>query len=260
MAKRPSRRDLSTGILIVLLAGVMVAQTMGANATHQPADKAAANGSKVVVIPAAPEAGTPILEATLKTSKPQDLVFSVTLECSIITQTYIAGDPNGTSDTEEAEGRIRVWVTIDDEIVPINSPGIGDPPSTDPNQESPAGDDTDKVTYCNRFQEQFVEDEEENEGGSSGNQNGDGYDTHRLYLRSKTANAFNWIYLNAGSDVHEVVVYADLVTNPATRCTGTEPPGEEPTILPSTTTCAHGYVGNRTLMVFPERFSNDAVV
>src|SRR5687768_1517772 len=119
MARRPTRRDLSTGTLIVLLAGVMVAQTMGANATHQPANKAAANGQKIVVIPAAPEAGTPILAATLKTSKPQDLVFSVNLECSIITQTYSQGSETGTSDTQEAEGRIRVWVTIDGVIAPI---------------------------------------------------------------------------------------------------------------------------------------------
>src|SRR5687767_5733174 len=120
MARRPTRRDLSTGILIVLLAGVLVAQTMGAGATHMPADKAAANGNKIVVVPAVPvpdsPTGTEILRAKMKTSKPQDLVFNVNLECSIITNVYTQGGatpgPNNAkrSSTQEAEGRLRVWV------------------------------------------------------------------------------------------------------------------------------------------------------
>ena len=252
MARRPSKQGLSTGILVVLLAGVLVSQALQVGATHAPANKAAANGSKVVEIPAIPEGGTPILEASLKTSKPQDLIFGVTLECSIITQTYTQGSETGESDTQEAEGKIRVWVTIDDKIVPIQSLGTG----VAPNTQSEEGDDSDKVTFCNRFQHQFIEDAEEDENDNDE----EGFDTHRLYLRSKTANAFNWIYLNAGSGTHDIVVYADLLTSPVTRCAATGPAGEEPTILPSTTTCANGYVGNRTLTIEPERFANDATV
>lgn len=245
MARRPSKSDLSTGILIVLLAGVLVSQALQAGATHQPANKGAANGSKVMTIPAAPvvgaKTGTELLRTTLKTSAPQDLVFSVTAECSILTQTDHPGGSANAGSTQTAEGKLRIWVTIDGEVVPTQTFN----PATQPNQPSSPGNDTDKVTFCNRFHQQEVADMEDGM---------DGTDRLRTYIRTKAANAFNWIYLNAGSGVHEVVVYGDLMTNPAQACATTGDPPQ------ATGTCAHGFVGNRTLMVWPERFPNDAEV
>jgi hypothetical protein len=234
---------MSTGILVVLLAGVLVSQALQAGATHQPADKAAARGSKIAVVQ--PGTEVPILAATMKTSKPQDLIFSVTLECSIITQTYIPGGDEATTQSSNASGTVRIWVEIDDIVVPINS--AVEPP----NDPSEPGNDTDKVTFCHREQEHEVTDQEENEN-AIGNQNGDGLDEQRLYINSKTANAFNWIYMNAGSDVHDIVVYADLVTSdPA--CPAAGQPATE-------AECSQAMIGNRTLTVFPERLANDAVV
>ena len=256
MARRPSRQSLSTGILIVLLAGVMVSQTLQAGADHTPADKAAARGSKMVVV--GPDAAKPILAVTMKTSKPQDLIFSVSLECSIITQTYIPGGETATSQSSNAEGTVRIWVEIDGKVVPINSS------VAPPNNPSQTGNATDKVTFCHREQEHQVTDNEEDENDHlppcpqpqgvpcNQNTNGDGLDEQRLYLNSKTANAFNWIYMNAGAAVHTIVVYADLVTSDA-ACPAEGQPATE-------AECSEALIGNRTLTVFPERLSNDAVV
>jgi len=261
MARRPSKQGLSTGILVVLLAGVLVSQALQVGATHQPADKAAASGRTVEVFGTGVK--VPILSATMKTSKPQDLVFSVTLECSIITQTFLPGGETATRQSADAEGRIRVWVEIDEKIVPISTPA-----TEQPNTTSPAGEDSDKVTFCNRFQEHEQADQEEDENddnpnctgapedppGCNQNDEGDGLDEHRLYLRTKDANAFNWIYMNAGSAVHDIVVYAELTSvADSQECTNGE--GE---IQP--VTCAEALIGNRTLTVFPERFANDATV
>lgn len=245
MARRPSKRDLSTGILIVLLAGVLVSQALQAGATHQPANKAAANGSHVVVIPATPVVGSPtgtqLLRTTIKTSGPQDLVFSVTAECSILTQVDHPGGAVNAGSTQTAEGRLRIWVTLDGKIVPIQS--FSQNPQ--PHNPSSPGNDDDKVTFCNRFHQQEVRDMEDGM---------DGTDRLRTYIRTKNANAFNWIFLNAGSGVHEIIVHGDLMTNPAQRCTTTNDPPQ------ATGSCAHGFVGNRTLMVWPEKFPNDAQI
>jgi hypothetical protein len=246
MARRPTKQGLSTGILIVLLAGVFVSQALQAVATHQPADKAAARGSTMAVVN--PGTEVPILTATMKTSKPQDLIFSVSLECSIITQTYIPGGEDATSQSSNAEGTVRIWVEIDGIVVPINSSVS---PPNDPSQ--PGDKAKDKVTFCHREQEHEVTDQEENEGPlTGGNPNGDGIDEQRLYLNSKTANAFNWIYMNAGSAVHTIVVKADLVTSDA-ACPAEGQPA-------TAAECSQALIGNRTLTVFPERLANDAVV
>lgn len=250
MARRPSKQGLSTGILIILLAGVMVSQALQVSATHQPANKAAANGSHVVVVPAAPigtddPEGTLLMQNSIKTSGPTDLVFSVTAECSILTQVdNPGGPPPNTGNTETAEGRLRIWVTIDDKIVPIQSF------SQNPQPHSPSspGKDEDKVTFCNRFHQQQVQDRENA---------ADGTDRLRTYIRTKNANAFNWIYLNAGSGVHTIEVHADLVTTPAQACAGGNNPQDPPQNMG---TCANGMVGNRTLMVWPEKFPNDAII
>ncbi|MGH2691505.1 MAG: hypothetical protein ACRDHM_03280 [Actinomycetota bacterium] len=229
MARRPSKRDLSTGILVVLLAGVLVSQALQAGATHQPANKAAAGSEIIVKVPPAQEAGagdsdnTIIGPLTLRTSKPTDLMFHVSLECSILTQvTSQSGQALAT-----AEGEIRVWLVIDG----TNIVGLND--SSDPPQNpGPYGSDTDKVTFCNR----------EHQLEQTDNESGDGLDTTRSYIETKDANAFNWIDLNLGSGLHTIEVRADLKTT--VNGGGT----------------ASGFVGNRTLLVTPEKLANDATV
>ena len=225
MAKRPTKQGLSTGILIVLLAGMFVSQALQATANHSPADKVNASASKIQALE--PNAATVLLTETFKTSSPTDLMMHVTLECSIITQLMNQGGSNVPSSTGEAEGRIRAWLTFDGKVVPIITT------STNPQPHDPTspGDDTDYVTFCNNHQRFKVTDSED---GS------DGTDTYETYLKTKTANAFNWVYLNTGNGMHTVELHAQY---------------DEPTPATSGST-ATGMVGNRMLIIEPTKMSN----
>jgi hypothetical protein len=230
MARRPTRRDFSTGILIVLLAGVLVSQALEASANHVPADKVAAASEELVKVPpasgtgAGSSANTILGPVTIRSSKPSDLMLHVTLECSILTEVTSSNSTPNSS----ASGRIRVWVVIDStNIVPISGS------SSPPQNPGPYGSDIDKVTFCNR-EHQLQQTDAENPT--------DGIDTTRSYINTKDANAFNWLRLNMGSGIHTIEVRADLDT--ATSGTGT----------------ASGFVGNRVLLVEPAKLANDATI
>lgn len=233
MARGPSTRSLGNTLLVLLLGGVLVTQALQAMATHQPADKAAAAGEDVMKVPVGPTAGAGTVAndilgpVTVRNSKPTDLMLHVTLECSILTEvTSTNSTPNSSAD-----GRIRVWLVIDGNIVPISS--VSNPPQ-DPDDQAP-GADIDKVTFCNRTH-QLQQTDAENPL--------DGVDTTRSFIETKDANAFNWIRLNVGSGLHEISVRADLATQQA--ATGTSR--------------ASGFVGNRTLLVVPTKLANDATI
>ena len=248
MARRPSRQTVSTGILVVLLAGVFVSQALYAGATHQPADKVVAAGNKIEVF--APGNDVTLLTATLKTAKPTDLMLHVSAECSILTKLQTTGgdNPPVTTETDTASGDVRVWIEILDEgsttprIVPINAASSPPQEGSTPN----SGDQlSDSATFCNRTYSRTVTDNEEDD---------DGIDGERDYIRTKSANAFNWLLLNAGSGLHTISVKADLTASPAgtaANCTEDSTTGD---------TCARAFVGNRTLIVEPAKLANDAVI
>lgn len=223
------------GPVIAALLIVLAFNTVG-QATHSPANKVVAAGSKVVVMqandPAEPDPDplvTELLSATLRTSKPTDLILAVSMECSIITD--VQTGPSGTAgatDTATAEGKVRAWVTIDGKLVPINS--MSEPPQNPDDQV--AGEDNDKVTFCNRVHTQDAEDGENDE---------DGLDKLRTYLETKNANAFNWLRLNMGSGIHTIKVIGELTTNTSGHALGAE-----------------ALVGNRSLIAEPAKLANDA--
>lgn len=210
---------LAGGLVAVMLLGPQLAFS-----THQPANKAVASGSKVVEF--APGAAVTLMSATMKTSAPTDLLLEVNLECAILTALVTGGDNAATS---TASGDVRVWVEVDGKIVPINSIGSGA-------SAEQVGDDTDKVTYCNRTYSRTVTDTEDN------GDNPDGTDTEDDYIDTKSANSFSWVRLNSGKGIHRIVVKADL------------------TIETAGDAVAKAYVGNRTLIVQTEKFANDASV
>ncbi len=236
MARRPSKQGLSTGILIVLLAGVLVSQTLGASANHTPADKVVAAGSTLEVIGA--NNTVPILTARFKTSKPTDLLLHLTLECSIWTR-LITGTLVGTGDnasSANAEGKVDIHLTMDGTtIVPITS-------SSQPPQDGRTVLEEKEVTFCNDIRTRTVTDSEQQGTGDPP----DGQDTIDDFLATKSANAFNWILLNAGSGMHEIVVHATFTTNAGGTNGGS---GQ-----------ARAAVGTRTLIVGTEKMSNDTVV
>lgn len=187
----------------------------------QPADKIVASGSKLVV--AGPNVETTILTASVKTSSPTDLVLTVAMECSIFTRLVTGPSGDGGTDSATASGHIRAWVEIDGQIVPINSDS----------QTSLPGDESDKVTFCNRTYSRTVTDAEDPL---------DGQDIEDDFIDTKTANAFHWLRLNLGSGTHSIVVKATLLQETQGDAT------------------AEAAIGNRMLIAEPAKLANNAVI
>lgn len=214
-------------LLATAIAGAsLTAGAVVATANHVPADKPFAAASKTLRF--SPGTSVPLLSATVKNSKPTDMVLQVSMECSIITDNVILGSSTpGAQESAATEGTVRAWIEVDGKIVPIISS------SSSSQNPPPAGDDTDKVTFCNRVFNRTVQDAEDPQ---------DGYDRSRDYIETKTANAFNWVRLNMGSGVHTIKLFADL------------------SHFSTTGSSASAYVGNRSMIGIPGKFANDAVI
>jgi hypothetical protein len=225
-----SRRALIAGTAVAAI-GTAVPVTLAATGTSsaQPADKAVAAASKTAVF--APDTNKTLLSATFKTSNPEDLLISMSAECSILTNTVITGGPNTATDSASAGGRIRVWLELDGKVVALQSTST---PPQDPSAQ-PAGDASDKVTFCDQVHQRSVTDNESDQDGTDGSTD---------YLQTKSSAAFNWVRLNAGSGTHTLVVKADLLLDTPT----------------GTGSYAQAVVGNRTLVIEPTKLANNAVI
>jgi hypothetical protein len=208
--------------------GVVLLATSVAAHGATPANKVVAAGDHGAV--AAPGEDVTLLTATMKTSKPTDLILSVTLECSILTDLTTGAVAGATSDSATAGGRVRVWIEVDGHMVPIQSESA---PPQDPAAQ-PDGGEGDKVTFCDRIYHRDVSDNE--------NDN-DGLDKTHDYIQTKSSHGFNWVRMNTGSGDHRIEVKADLILD-----------------APEGTAEATAVVGNRTLIVEPTKMANDAVI
>ncbi|HEV2756811.1 MAG TPA: hypothetical protein VG318_13665 [Actinomycetota bacterium] len=233
-------------VVLAVLAACVTAALVGqsAIATHTPADKAVAAGSKVEVFSAngTDKIGAELLRVTLKTSKPTDLMMHVAAECEVFTQ-YTR---DGKTSVNEAAGSARLWLEFDGKIVPINT--VSEPPQ-DPAAQ-PTGGESDKVTFCER-EEAF--EKSDNNVLCVGEQPAplpappvNNCEFEDWFQRTKSANAFNWVRLNAGSGEHTIVLRGDV------RANGTASPGD--------VTDVRAAVGNRTLIVEPTKMSNDTLI
>ena len=233
-------------VALVVAAATVPAVLMGTSAvaTHAPADKAVASSSKMEVFSqnGANQAGVVLNTVHLKTSKTTDLMMHVTAECEVFTE----HTRDGKQTVNEAEGSVRMWLEFDGKIVPIQT--ASNPPQ-DPAAQ-PAGDESDKVTFCRRHEGFNRTDNNvlcvEGQVGPPPI-NPQNCEFESWFQRVKTANAFNWVRLNTGSGDHTIVLKADLVT-----ATGATTPGE--------VSNARAAVGNRTLIVEPTKMSNDTIV
>jgi hypothetical protein len=227
-----SARALSRGIrttlvgllLIALLFALYTAQR--ASATHHPADRAAAAADEGETTFTSNDPEEVLLTATIRTSKPADLMLHVSLECEITTQ----HEWNGPRSETSARGRIRTWVEVDNAIVPIQS--SSQPPQNPP----PAGNETDKVTFCERDEDLSRNDQDESLDQT----------LHSWVRRHRDANAFNWVRLNAGAGIHTVEVVADYL--------------EEEVASAGDTAQVQAAVGNRLLIIEPTEMSVDVSV
>ena len=213
-----------------------IAGLRDASASHEPANKAGASGSDIDEVSDA----APILSETMRVSSPEDAIISATAECSILTELTTNSD----SLNAFAFGSVRLWVTIDGVRVPVSTDDTaedGDDEVEDPEDPSDIGE----ITFCNRAYERTVADDE-----------GDGgVDSQNDYIRTRTANAFNWLAFDigtaydqpdyngvTGNNIVVVELWADFDTSTV---------GEA---------VADAFVGSRTLIVEPTKVSNHEVV
>lgn len=216
------KMKLKAALAGAAFAAVAAAGLVGTTfANHTPADKPFAAASKSMRTGPAPR--IELLSATVKNSKPTDLVLQVSMECSIITDNVIIGSTvPGASESATTAGKVRAWIEVDGKIVPIVSTGAGE-----------AGDDSDKVTFCNRVFERTVQDTEDPQ---------DGFDGSRDYIATKSANAFNWVRLNVGSGTHTIKLLGEFSQQASAGST------------------ADAYIGTRSMIGIPGKFANDAVI
>lgn len=228
MLTKRSRTWVAAGIAAGVAGGYLASQGLAAG-SGMPANKAVAAGSKVKSI--AVNGVEELMSATFKTSKPEDLLITISAECSILTDVVIPGsaDP-GATQTASARGAVRIWAVLDGKIVPIED--VSAPPQNPADNGN--GTDADKVTFCDRLHQRTVTDMEDPQ---------DGIDGSRDYQDTKSANAFSWVRLNAGSGPHTLKVFGEFTTT----ATGA---GSN----------AAAYVGNRSLIIEPTKLANDAVI
>ena len=176
---------MSTNRLLVALALAVAAALATptvlryAAAESVPAMKVGVAASDVQVMQSQLVAGSSsstvtLLNATIHTTNPEDVQFSVTAECSIVT----SGDLSGIS-TVVTKATVTIWVEVDG--VPV--------------QVSPAQGDDGRVVFCNRDWQLDLADP----GGFLG-----------MYEKTKSANAFNWMLQNVGAGTHSIVVKGQL--------------------------------------------------
>jgi hypothetical protein len=185
--------------LVVAAAAALIGVASGQAATSYPADKMTVVGSKVET--AAPGESVTLMSAKMRTSSTEDLILQVTAECSLTTNVTTIGN-----DDSRAFGQVRVWVEVDGKQVPAAS-----------------GDPDGKVVFCNRAYQRTTEGFDDEDA------------TIKTFFKTRTANGFNWVKLDAGNGIHTIVVKGDLSTEGTANAT------------------AEAAIGNRTLVVQPTK-------
>jgi hypothetical protein len=147
--------------------------------TNYPADKMTVGGSTFAV--SGPNTDVILLQAKMRTSNVADLAFSVTSECSIVTDVTTTGN-----DMQSAFGQVRMWVTVDGK-------DVGVVPGTQ------GTTDDGHVVFCNQAYSSTTK-------GFTADPNA----SIETYLETKHANAFNWVAMNVGSDVHTIELHGEL--------------------------------------------------
>ena len=202
----------------------------GAFASHEPAQKVAAAGSDIDTV----GEDSVVLSEQVRVSSTQDLVLQLAAECSILTElTTGPSETGGATDTAQSTGTVRMRIEIDGVPVAVASDDAE-------GGEDDADDDDDEVgevTFCNRTYHRTV---------SDGENDDDGLDEEHDFIRTRTANAFNWLATDIGfnyddpangNNIVDIVVFADY---------DTEVIGDA---------VAEAFIGSRTLIAEPTNAS-----
>jgi hypothetical protein len=219
-----------------------------ADATHQPADKVAATGSTIEILKndgiaanelppntVAPDDTKAVLEATLKTSDPSDLLINVAAECALWTLTKSIDDPEDLPSTSRAEANVTMWLTVDS-----NNPNVGRVPVS-------GTQDGGDVVFCDRAQQLRTQDLEDDDPECSDDpEDPDACTYVELFQRTRNANGFNWVAFNLGRGPHTVRLWAHLETNNTT-----DGPAD---LAESNAAASAAGIGKRTMLIQPVKF------
>lgn len=240
----------NTAVAAIALAVGLVIGTAGGGfaGDNMPADKTAVGGSSLEDID--PNETKEILSQRMKVSSPADLILGVTSECSILTR--LITDEDG--ETAATTGSVDIWITIDDHVVPVQTAGVDTDDDGDVDADDGVGDNG-EVTFCNRTYQRTETDQE-----AEGTEETGLVDKEDDYIRTKAANAFNWVALNVGVDeteggyddpangnnIIDVRVFARYDrTHQNNTCATADLVEDE------LTSCSEAFVGKRTLVIEP---------
>lgn len=200
----------TASIFVGLLTGLV---SMSASAQSIPAAKATFAYTSLTVLPpcsstnAAGCAGngsdgwTSILKQQLKTANQKDLFINASLQCGIVTDTTVKS-MNGSSDTAEARGTIRVKVKI---TAPTGAVTYAQP-STGRDATNTVGDG---IVFCDRVQTLNAKFSGLNcTVDASGMVTCANPEELQLILKTLNANAFNFVAPNVGTGVSTIEVLA----------------------------------------------------
>jgi hypothetical protein len=186
--------------------GVALLGLAGAPATAQmPSAKTGAVMSDLVLIPATAETSSwdAVLSTAIKVPEQKELVFDVTVQCGLYTDTAVRSKGGG-KDTSSAEAAVAMRVKVE-------NLGTGEVRYAEPN--GTAG-----VTYCSRKQElsgQFqgiIEGCVDAEGHLDINDGCLAEEEVQLILTTLNANAFNFVLENLVSGEYEVTAEAEITS------------------------------------------------
>lgn len=183
-----------------------------------PSSKATFAYSGLIALPAAtydltnPTADSgwaTVLKAQIKTANQKDLFINPSLQCGIVTDTTVKS-LNGSEDTAEARGTIRVRVKISGPegtfyAEPNDTGAIADP----------AEQNTDGLVYCDRIQTLKAKFSGLNCDADliTGEVTCADPEELQLILKTLNANAFNFVAADVASGVHTVEVQARTSAN-----------------------------------------------
>ena len=138
-----------------------------------------------------------VLRSTLKTSSQKDLLFDVSLQCGIVTDTTVKSSGGNTS-SASARGTISVRVLVDGR------------PALPANSIDATGASADGVVFCDRVQTLTAKFAGLNctADATTGEVTCTDPEELQLILRTLNANAFNFALTDVGVGVHDLVVQA----------------------------------------------------
>ena len=217
-----------------MLAMVVVQNAMQqANAlTTTAADKIAVASSAVSATPLVQAiAGSnstdiTLLQGTIKTATPIDLIITHSQECAILTNVSLSSksvDQNGFS-TSSAGAAEVVTVYIDGKPIPV------------------AAGDNGQVTFCDR--EYYVSTNvlSQIQQLCTVTNSTCAESVFNSYIQTKDAHSFQWITLNVGSGTHTITVKAHLTVNLSGKGSATV------------------VIGKRTMVVTPDHLANSVTI